>query len=86
MTAVGALNNATNIGGNGNGIIAINNPDPTKNRLHNVGGNVAFNNFGHQNFVSAGPGPAAIAGAVRQTSKNVSQSTPGINISNRRHP
>ena len=42
--------------------------------------NLAFNDFGNANFVSAGPGPVAIAGLIGQTGAKATKVGPGFDI------
>ena len=75
VSASGVLNNATNVAGNNNKVVAAGGTGLTSPGL-----NVAFNTLGNGNTVTASPGPLAIAGAIGQTGKTVTQTTTGIHI------
>ncbi len=85
--ALGVLNNATNLFGDDNGVVAGNVPDPTANILQQIGGNVAFNAIGDDNTVQAGSliapppgGPLAIVGTLGVDAQSISQPGTGITI------
>jgi hypothetical protein len=73
VIAQGILTAAGNVLGNGNYVTSAG-PYP------NTTLSLAFNFFGNNNSVSAGWGPFAVAGAISQNLRTITQSLPGINI------
>lgn len=89
VSANGNLNTAVNVGGSNTAVSASGNLNAATN-LFGTNNRVvvnrpatiswAFNAFGGNNSVTAGPGPLAVAGSIAQTGMTITRAAPGINI------